>query len=219
MRQNDRLRKGLGLLLVGLVIAFGLACGGGDEENGGDGDGNGEDDNGGDDNGGDISMITPYVNESDMRHVEPFFQDSHRGLDFPPTDDLAPFQAVSSGVIDVVSLVQLESSSNWQVELEIKHNSTYTTLYAFEPMTSDQTDGETQLSNISVSVGQTVSQGDIVGYLYNKGEGAHVHFSLFKYGSDGGDPAICPEPYFTQEANDSILRLIHVEYPDLDMCN
>lgn len=40
MRQNDRLRKGLGLFLVSLVIAFGLACNGGDEKNGGDGGAN-----------------------------------------------------------------------------------------------------------------------------------------------------------------------------------
>ncbi len=167
----------------------------------------------------DISMITPYVNESDIRSIGLFFYDSHRGIDFQVTGNLIPFQAVFSGVVENIKLIQLESTLNWQVELEIRYNSTYSVLYAFEPMTSVQADGEIQLTNILVSVEQAVSQGDIIGYLYAPNLGAHVHFGLFKYVTGGGDPLVCPEPYFTQEARDSILNLIHREYPDTSICN
>jgi hypothetical protein len=130
-------------------------------------------------NNGDFTMITPYVSSSDIRSIWLFNNDSHRGIDFQPSGNLIPFRAVSSGVIESIELMQLESTSNWQVEVEIKYNSTYSAFYAFEPMTADQADGEIQLTNILFSVGQDVSQGDIIGYLYSAGEGAHVHFGLF----------------------------------------
>jgi len=55
-------------------------------------------------------------------------------------------------------------------------------VYGFEPFSQNMTDGQTQLSNILVSVGQSVSQGDIIGKLYTVGSGAHVHFGLMKDG-------------------------------------
>jgi len=84
-------------------------------------------------------------------------------------------------------------------------------------MSVDKSDGETQLANIVVSEGQTVSQGDIIGYLYDPvglGHGAHVDFGLLNEDWD----RICPEPYFTSEAKDSILSLIHEAHPGWDMC-
>jgi hypothetical protein len=184
-----------------------------------DGDGNGGGD--GDGNGGDISMITPYVNESDMASVnEAFSSDdsapwgfAHNGIDFFPIGNLKPFQAVCSGDIDTVALWQNDISLNWQVNVRIICNSTYSVDYAFEPMTPVQADGETQLANISVSVGQAISQGDIIGYLFTSGEGSHVHFGFYK-----NSVSICPESYFTPEARDSILNLIHKDNPDWNMC-
>ncbi len=86
-------------------------------------------------------------------------------------------------------------------------------------MTANQADGETQLANILVSQGQSVSQGDLIGYPYNGGEGAHVHFGLNRFVAGGGDPLVCPEPYFTQEARDSILNLIYREDENANICN
>lgn len=43
---------------------------------------------------------------------------------------------------------------------------------------------------------------------------AHVHFHL-----ESNSGLVCPEPYFTPEARDSILNLIHREYPDSSICN
>lgn len=166
--------------------------------------------------GGNISMITPYVNESDIRSIGLFIYGSHQGIDFQTTGDLKPFQAVSSGVVKNIQLIQ---TNNWYVELEIEYNSTYSVLYVFEPMTANPADGQTQLANIVVSNGQSVSQGDLIGYLYVPDAQAHVHFGLSRYVSGGGDPTTCPEPYFTPEARDSILNLIRIEYPNASICN
>jgi hypothetical protein len=168
-----------------------------------------------------ISMITPYANETDMRWAGPFSSSDncpwgyeHRGFDFFATGDLKPFQAVCSGVVDSVELWVNPGNSYWQVNVIISFNPTYVVVYAFEPFSSTQSDGQIQLANILVSEGDTVSQGDIIGYLYRKHEEyAHVDFGLVKEGD-----RICPEPYFTPEARDSMLRLIHKEEPGWDMC-
>jgi len=76
-----------------------------------------------------------------------------------------------------------------------------------------QSDGNTQLANILVSVGQNVTQGDIIGNLYTVGDFAHVHFGLYENGV-----AICPEPYFTSQARNSILNLLRLIHPDASMC-
>jgi len=80
-------------------------------------------------------------------------------------------------------------------------------------MTAIQSDGETQLANILVSEGQLVAQGDIIGYLISTGKASHVDFGFYK-----NRDSICPEPYFSQEATEAIIRLIHIVWPDADMC-
>lgn len=172
-------------------------------------------------NAGEISMITPYVNTSDMASInEAFSSDEscpwgfeHNGIDFFPNGNLKPFQAVSSGVIEEVDLFQNDKTSNWQVNVIISHNSLYRVTYAFEPMSLDEEDGNIQMDNILVSVGQDVSQGDIIGYLHTRGSGAHIHFSLLKFWD-----AICPEPYFTSGARDSILFLLQQTWAGANMC-
>jgi len=181
---------------------------------GGDGDGN----------GGDITMPTPYANESDMAAVYNAFSSNdsapwgfaHPGVDFSPNGDVKPFQAVCSGKVGAVDLFQNSITSTWQVNVRIICNSTYAVEYAFEPMTTVQSDGQTQMANILVSVDQTVTQGDPIGYLFSSavgGQDAHVHFTFMRNWD-----AICPEPYFTQEAKDSILRLIRIIWPGANMC-
>ena len=177
--------------------------------------------NGGDGNGGDILLVTPYASESDMASVNEAFSAGesspwgfeHRGIDFFPGGNLKPFQAVCSGVVDTIDLWRLDTTSNWQVSVRIVCNSTYSAIYAFEPMTAVQSDGESQLANILVSEGQSVAQRDLIGYLLSTGEASHVDFGFY-----GNGHAICPEPYFTQEARDSILGLIRMTWPGARMC-
>jgi len=169
----------------------------------------------------DISMITPYINQSDMASInEAFSIDTsapwgfeHRGIDFFPNGDLKPFQAVSDGLIDEVSLWQLESTLNWQVSIRLIYNTIYAVNYAFEPMSNSKEDGEIQLAHILVAKEQNVSQGDTLGYLFTPQNGAHVDFSLFK----DWEP-VCPESYFIQPARDSIINLIRVVWPGGNIC-
>ncbi|MDP6653841.1 MAG: M23 family metallopeptidase [Gammaproteobacteria bacterium] len=108
------------------------------------------------------------------------------------------------------------------MELEIKHDETYSTLYVFEPFTTNQTDGQTQLDNILVTPGQTVAQGEHIGNLFTAGApgtGSHVHFGLLINIPDGGDPTACPEPYFTSSSNVEILQLIQQDEPQQMICN
>jgi hypothetical protein len=169
-----------------------------------------------------FSMITPYKYGSGMASINQAFSSSascpwgfkHLGIDFSPNGNFEPFQAVCSGLVEYIELSQLQETSNWQVGVGLKYNDTYSICYAFEPMSANESDGQTQLANIVVSVGQVISQGDIIGYLYTAHEEyAHVDFGLLKDWD-----RICPEPYFTSEARDSILSLIHVAWPGANMC-
>ncbi len=176
----------------------------------------------GDDDNNDATtpvMTTPYVNSSDISPLEEahLYDPGHPGIDFPATSNLRPFQAVFAGEIITVRLVQLASTSNMQVEVEIRFNSAYSALYAFEPMTSSQADGDTQLANILVSVGQQVSQGEIIGNLFVSGEGSHVHFGLIN--NNQSPPELCPDPFFSDEARASILTLIQASGSDLGLCS
>jgi hypothetical protein len=171
-------------------------------------------------------MITPFVKMSDMGPIrEAYSEDEsapwgfvHQGIDFFPTQNLVPFQAASSGIVQVVDLWQLETTGNWQVNLLLKYNSTFSLSYAFEPMTGNPADGQTQAEHIWVTEGQEVSQGDTLGLLYAAGNGAHVDFGLLMNDPDSGLQAVCPEPYFTQSARDSILTLIQRAWSGAEMC-
>ena len=170
---------------------------------------------------GDISMITPFLTTSDIASINEAFSSSvehpwgfeHNGIDFFIGDKFKPFQAVASGTIQEFRLWQNTDSSNWQVNVSIKYNSVYSVGYAFEPFSPVQSDGQIQLDNMSISKGQTITQGTIIGNLYRAADGAHVHFGLYK-----NNEAICPEPYFIPAARDSILYLIHKDHPDWNIC-
>ena len=220
-----KLFRGLGAVAVAAAMLVAGCNGGGDD--GGDADagagtapGVGVAPDAGASEG--ILMVTPYVSESDMGPINEAFSTSaaspwgfeHRGVDFFSKGHFVPFRAVAAGVIAEVKLNENEGSGNWQVSVRLDHASDYWVLYVFEPMTDDQRDGQTQLDSISVTEGQQVSQGETIGDLYGPGDGAHVHFGLYRTG--GAD--VCPEPHFVQEAKDSIVRLIREQWPQANMC-
>jgi len=169
---------------------------------------------------GDISMMTPYVNAADIVAVREAFSTTtsapwsfaHDGIDFfPATGTLKSFQAASAGTISRVD--QVQNGSNWQVNVGIQYNATFSLEYVFEPFSTSRADGDAQRADILVSNGQTVSQGQVIGRLHTVGSGAHVHFGLRRNGA-----AICPEPYFTADARQSVLALVRMTYPGSNMC-
>jgi len=164
-------------------------------------------------------MITPYVNEADMKWMQALFiSDSsspfpwiHDGLDIVANGDMKPFRAACSG--RVLWVLEMDDPLDL-VDVMIRCNSEYMLEYGFEP----QADGtvQTQRENITVVTGQAVSQGDLIGNLYVANAGlAHVHFSIIKNGIN-----VCPEPYFTSAARDSVLNVVHSNptFSSADMC-
>ena len=200
--------------LCWIVMLAGLVSAGCDEDGPDrpDGGGHGSDD---------ISMITPFVSGSDIASVNEAFSSTdnapwgfrHLGIDFFPAGQYKPFQAVAPGIVEAVELKQNEVSSNWQVNVRIRANTTYGYEYAFEPMSAVAEDGTTQRANIVVSVGQDVAPGDLVGNLLVTGSDSHVDFGLLQNWT-----RICPESYFTPEARDSVLSVIHDDHPTWNMC-
>ena len=167
------------------------------------------------------AMTTPFVSNADIASINEAFSSTanapwgfaHSGVDFFPSGNLRPFQAVAPGTVEDIRLWQNDVTGNWQVNVTIRHNSKYSLDYIFEPFATSQADGQDQLSSIAVSRGQVLSQGQPIGALHTAGAGAHLHFGLRRRGA-----AVCPEPYFVPAARDSILALIHKDHPDWSMC-
>lgn len=167
------------------------------------------------------TLVTPYQNYSEMNVINEAYSETtacpwgfvHKGIDFFPVGDLAAFQAASAGTIERLEKLHNTGSGIWQVNLDLRINSMYRLGYAFEPFSTLEAHADTQMANMSVSVGQTVSQGQALGRLLVRGGGAHVHFGLYRNNTDA-----CPESYFTPEARDSILSILHRTFPGAFLC-
>jgi hypothetical protein len=97
-------------------------------------------------------LVTPYVNESDMRKINGVFSTVttssphnmvHDGLDIYPHGDLKPFQAACSGRIEWMY------TFDDQVTIMMACDSTYSLQYNFESQAPGT--GQTQLDNITVT--------------------------------------------------------------------
>ncbi len=167
------------------------------------------------------TLLTPYQNYSEMDVINEAYSETtacpwgfvHKGIDFFPVGDLAVFQAASAGTIERLEKLHNTGSGTWQVNLDLRINSMYRLGYAFEPFCTLEAHADTQMANLSVSVGQTVSQGQALGRLLVRGGGAHVHFGLYRSNIDA-----CPESYFTPGARDSILSILHRTFPGAFLC-
>lgn len=166
-------------------------------------------------------LLTPYKNQSEMASINEAYSESancpwrfkHQGIDFFPNQDLAMFQAVTGGEITLVERFYNEINKKWQVNVELRINAMYVARYAFEPVASTFSQADTQMANIFVQEGDHVSPGQDLGRLLVRSEAAHVDFSFFK-----NNVPICPEPYFTSQARDSILAILHRNYPEASLC-
>ena len=163
-----------------------------------------------------LVLVTPYADEADMREINDFFNAQyddmewgriHDGLDIDPDGNLRPYQSVCAGrVRKIYEFVD-------QVTLIIDCDETYSVDYNFGTQAPDT--GQIQLANILVSEGQLVAQGEVIGYLYSAAnpDRAHVHLTLYQ-----DAVPVCPEPYFTPAAHESVLRLIAAVHTDVVMC-
>lgn len=170
---------------------------------------------------GDVRMVTPFVHMSDISSINEAYSAhsncpwgfEHRGIDFMISRDHIPFQAVCNGKITEIEKYFNTGNGYWQVNVTLKYNDTFTAGYSFEPFSPLESDGDTQLACIPVSEGDMVLQGNIIGYLQYRNPGAHVDFNLKR-----NDQSICPENYFTAEAVQKIITLLHRVFPGALMC-
>ena len=190
-------------------------------------------------------FVTPYSSEAEIAKITAGFSSQYSlspweyvndGIDIYPQDDLAGFQAGCSGLVDSVQLQQVTADDTWQVEVSIACDEyvvdpddggyfiPLTTKYAFNTMSINTQAGQDQLASISVTLGDTVSQGDTIGYLKMFNEFSHLHYGLWQFGQTiyqgfgvSGIP-LCPEKQFTAQAKNSILNLLHVTWPNAQIC-
>ncbi len=166
-------------------------------------------------------LTTPYQNHSEMDVINEAYSETaacpwgfvHKGIDFFPNVDLATYQAACAGTIERLEKFHNSAGGTWQVNLSLRINSMYRLGYAFEPFSATEAHADTQMANMAVSLGQAVSQGQALGRLLVRGGGAHVHFGLYR-----SDVDACPEGYFTIEARDSILSILHRTFPGAALC-
>ena len=166
-----------------------------------------------------MNLSTPYVNESDIERINEAFSlhenapwgFKHVGIDFFPEESLKQFASSCDGEVTKMDLWQ--NGEKWQINLIINCDKKFLLLYSFEPFTTDASIGQEQLAQILVKVGDKVSKDDVIGALALTVGHGHVHFSLKQ-----NNEFICPKEYFTEEAYDSIMRIIHKTHPDWEMC-
>jgi hypothetical protein len=170
----------------------------------------------------DITILSPHMSDADIDNIPEAFSNSaaspwgftHVGIDFIPTRNLVPFQAVIDGEITVFSCGENPLPMGWHCGFCIEQGE-FTACYNFEVFSDSDDLGASQQANVFFAEGDQVDAGEILGYLVQGGESAHLDFGVIP--STGGNRS-CPQPYFTTEAYDSIMGLIHADHPTWEMC-
>ena len=101
----------------------------------------------------------------------------HYGIDYV-SDTNTPIVSVNSGIITKIS----DEQRGYGKRIEITHNNGYKTLYA-------------HLNDFNVKKGQTVHQGDIIGYVGNTGTSTvpHLHFEVHLQDKKINPMSVLPE--------------------------
>ena len=152
-----------------------------------------------------ISLATPYVAITDVSRIGNYVVTSsggHNGFDFLATQNMTVRAAAAGTVMDV------ERRSNsahpvLQVNIRVRVNDKYTTVYNFEPFTGTESEIVTQESAILIHAGDHVSQGQTIGTLLPfDTSSAHVHFGVKEYADE-----VCPETFFATSDAAAMLAL------------
>jgi hypothetical protein len=167
-------------------------------------------------------IITPYVNESDIDSVpeaygladtNPYWNFRHPGVDFKTSKDLIKVRASTSGTINNINIAKESGEMGWHAGFLIQYNSYYSVSYNLETFSKSDEIEQKVRDNLFIEDGQIVQQGDIIANLVYGGDGCHIDFGVCIPGN-----RVCPEPYFTEEARASVMRLIQKDHPDWPMC-
>ncbi|MFX1535447.1 MAG: hypothetical protein ACFFDI_14575 [Promethearchaeota archaeon] len=165
------------------------------------------------------SIITPYTYEENVTACGAYsdtedcpWEFIHQGFDIM-TFNNTPFQAVADCNLTEKDKFYNTGNGKWQANLRLDYNSDVWFRYAFEPFSANESHIDQQLAMIPHTEGTQLKQGDVIGTLLTVGAGAHVCWSIQIY-----DISVCPAPYFTPEAYQSVLNLIKEGNPSWEMC-
>ncbi|MFX0066019.1 MAG: hypothetical protein ACFFC7_27955 [Candidatus Hermodarchaeota archaeon] len=164
------------------------------------------------------SLLTPFVYEDNVTGIGPYSSSEncpwgkgHLGLDIFPVNN-SPFQAVADCEFHMDKFYNTINGM-WQINMRLTYNSSVWFGYAFEMWSSNESDADRQLELIPHTEGTLLSKGDLLGNLLTVGESAHVDWAMRIH-----DVSVCPAPYFTPEAYQSVMSVIHKVNPTWEMC-
>ncbi len=104
------------------------------------------------------------------------------------------------------------SANRYTVIIEISFNWSVVLHYCFEPWTNNTVQQDQQLSMIKVRLGDWVMKGQEIGSFLRIEESAHIHFGV-KVNHQWVDP----RPFYSTEAYEEMMTLIHTFNPDWEM--
>lgn len=119
----------------------------------------------------------------------------HNGIDFG-VDDTTLIVAPCDAYVSYLRLNWFnEKGGHWQSNIDLRLNREWRVTIAFESWTAEETEGQLQANEITVSRGQLLKKGDTIGNLVSHGDGTHIHFGIYHNGHD-----VCPYLYFNATA-------------------
>lgn len=141
-----------------------------------------------------VSAATSFIKPNDGSYTSYFGMrqlsnesepDLHAGVDIGANGSSLNIKASASGTVSRV-VYNHSGLGNYIILRHTISGKTYDTLYA-------------HLSSVSVSTGQTVTQGSKIGVMGNTGNsfGVHLHFEMHPNGYGGNATAVDPLPYLT----------------------
>jgi len=129
----------------------------------------------------------------------------HVGMHFSPTaahNADMPYYAMADGTIAKVE--SLLSGGFYNVNVQLEMSGGVIVVYQFETQSAIPADETAQLAKISVSEGQAVSSGDLIGTLHDAGVPAPImHIGVIQ-----GPDLICPTHLMSSSAASRTIALI-----------
>ncbi|TES96087.1 MAG: hypothetical protein E3J90_08695 [Promethearchaeota archaeon] len=166
-------------------------------------------------------METPFINKSYINAWNEGYSESdncpwgftHNGLDFF-FNHSAPVLAMAPGQVWSIDFVDTGAAENkYHIRISIRFSREIELRYGFEPWTNNENDARKQLEQLQIKVGDWVNNGDKIADFVAYNESAHIHFDIDLNGNQ-----VCPKDYFSDDAYNKTMDLIHFYNSSWGMC-
>jgi len=176
----------------------------------------------------DIIMDVLFADVEEFKYIHPGYSEGdsgvpwgfeHLGIDLITAINGAQVLAPADGLVEEVNIYMNPRNNQWQVNVRVVYNKKYIYHVLFEPRAPSEEEIALQFSAIPVSVGQKVTQGDLLGKILDLSHGdlsggeAGIHFDLRE-----NEVLVCPGYYFNEEALEKMLTLLWAMYPGAKIC-